>query len=99
MARADEDYERAFEAIPALPTFFQGPVAVAARTYQGIHEEIRRNRYDNLTRRARTSLLRKIRVGSGALLELFLMRGGLRRKGAGPGRRGVPVDEGQEATA
>jgi phytoene synthase len=99
MAQADEDYRRAFEAIPSLPAFFQGPVAVAARAYQGIHEEIRRNRYDNLTRRARTSRLRKIRIGSRALLDLFILRRRLGGTAEGLGRRGVPVDEGQEVTA
>jgi phytoene synthase len=60
MAKADEDYARAFEAIPSLPRFFQGPVAVAARVYQGIHDEIRWNDFDNLTLRARTSFTRKL---------------------------------------
>jgi phytoene synthase len=60
MADADADYERAFESIPALPRFFQGPVAVAASVYRGIHDEIRKNDYDNLTRRASTSLPRKV---------------------------------------
>jgi 15-cis-phytoene synthase len=67
---ADRDYDLAFEAIPALPVFFQRPVAVAARVYQGIHREIRVNGHDNLTRRAWTSLPTKIRLGAGALLEL-----------------------------
>lgn len=70
MAEADADYQRAFSSIPHLPSFFQGPVAVAAAAYQGIHEEIRRNGYDNLNRRARTSLLRKIRLGFRALFRL-----------------------------
>jgi phytoene synthase len=70
MAAADTDYERAFEAIPHLPTFARGPVAVAARVYQGIHDEIRRNGYDNLSRRARTSLPRKLALATGALIDL-----------------------------
>ncbi len=67
---AETDYEKAFEAIPALPTFFQRPVAVAGRVYGGIHREIRLNDYDNLHRRAMTSLSRKVMVGGGALWDL-----------------------------
>ena len=70
MAKAEADYERAFEAIPALPSFFQGPVAVAASVYRGILQEIRENDYDNLGRRASTSLLRKIGLGAGGLWAL-----------------------------
>ncbi len=69
-AVADRDYALAFEAIPALPRFFQRPVAVAARVYQGIHAEIRRNGYDNLTTRAWTGFPAKARLGGAALLEL-----------------------------
>ncbi len=70
MAAADAEYEAAFPAIPALPRFFQGPVAVAARVYQGIHHEIRRNGYDNLHLRAHTSFPAKLRLGSRSLLQL-----------------------------
>ena len=70
MAEADAQYERAFRALPELPPFFRRPVAIAARVYQGIHDEIRRNDYDNLGRRARTSLPRKLWVGAAALLAL-----------------------------
>jgi phytoene synthase len=74
MEEADRDYQRAFLAIPRLPLYFQRPVAVAARVYQAIHQEIRRNGYENLTRRARTSLLTKIRLGAGALMDLRELR-------------------------
>ncbi len=70
MAVADRDYALAFQAIPALPRFFQPPVAVAARVYQGIHREMRANGYDNLTRRAYTRPLRKAHLAVRALLEL-----------------------------
>jgi len=115
MTRADADYARAFQAIPALPPFFQGPVAVAARAYQAIHDGIRKNGYNNLTRRARTSLLRKLTVGARALLDLSLLKrrssregGGLekapdaRHSGfgdAGFGDKAVGPDERQEAVA
>ncbi len=71
MAAADADYQRALEALPALPPFFRRPVAVAARVYRGIHDAIRRNGYDNLTRRAATSLPRKLWLGGSALLSLW----------------------------
>ncbi|TVP75767.1 MAG: hypothetical protein EA352_07355 [Gemmatimonadales bacterium] len=70
MGAADRDYALAFEAIPALPRFYQRPVAVAGRVYQGIHQEIRRNDYDNLRARAYTSLSRKVVLGGGALWAL-----------------------------
>jgi 15-cis-phytoene synthase len=82
LTQAEVDYDQAFEAIPALPVFFQRPVAVAARVYAGIHDEIRKNGYDTLTRRAWTRLPTKMRLGGGALLELRRTR---RRFAATPG--------------
>ncbi|MFC1660696.1 squalene/phytoene synthase family protein [Gemmatimonadota bacterium] len=70
MAEAEADYEKAFEGIPTLPPFFRAPVAVAANVYRGIHREIRRNGYDNLGRRASTSLPRKIILGVQGLMRL-----------------------------
>lgn len=70
IAAADADYDLAFEAIPALPLFFQRPVAVAARVYQGIHREVERSGFDSLTRRSWTGLPTKLRLGGAALLEL-----------------------------
>ncbi len=70
IAHADSEYERAMEGVPALPTFFQRPVAVAGRVYRGIHREIRRNGHDNLTRRAHTSFSRKVILGSRGLWEM-----------------------------
>jgi phytoene synthase len=99
MAQADADYRAAFQAIPALPGFFQGPVAVAARTYQGIHDEIRRNGYDNLARRARTSPFRKTRLAGRALLDLSLQRRSRRRTVGATGENALPLKERQEATA
>lgn len=95
MERADEDYRGAFEAIPELPGFFQGPVATAARVYQGIHEEIRKNGYDNLTQRASTSLLRKGVLGIGGLLALRRSRSGKGREAADA--VGKPETEASEA--
>jgi phytoene synthase len=70
MEVADHHYENAFEAIPCLPVYYRRPVAVAARVYQGIHDEIRRNGYDNGSRRAYTSFLRKLRLGLTGLRDL-----------------------------
>jgi phytoene synthase len=70
IAEAEADYTKAFEAIPSLPSFFQGPVAVAASVYRGIHREIRKNGYDNLNLRASTSLFRKVNLGAAGFLAL-----------------------------
>ncbi|MEK9506960.1 squalene/phytoene synthase family protein [Gemmatimonadota bacterium Y43] len=70
MAEADRSYEAAFEALPELPGFYARPVAVAARVYQGIHEAIRRNHYDNGTLRAHTGRVDKLRLGWRGLREL-----------------------------
>ena len=70
MAMAEEEYDCAMEAVPALPPSFQRPVAAAARIYRGIHREIRGNDYDNLRQRAMTSLPRKIILGGRGLWEL-----------------------------
>jgi phytoene synthase len=100
MAQADADYDAAFQAIPALPGFFQRPVAVAARAYQGIHQEIRKNGYDNLTRRASTSPLRKAWLAIGALLQLSLLKRNRGRRRAGQRETPLPpLKDGQEATA
>ncbi len=74
MAIADAWYHEAFDAIPALPVSFQRPVAVAAHVYQGIHDAIRRNGYDNLRRRAYTRGTTKVRLGLSALLDLRATR-------------------------
>ncbi len=69
MRHADDAYASALDALPSLPGFFRRPVVVAARVYQGIHDEIRVNGYDNLTRRAHTSGRRKMVLASRALLD------------------------------
>jgi 15-cis-phytoene synthase len=74
METAEAEYRRAFAAIPALPPPFQRPVAVAARVYRGIHGEVRRLGYDNLRRRAHTSLPVKLGLASLALWELRAAR-------------------------
>ncbi len=49
---------------PPPPPWFRRPVAVAAEAYRGIHREVRRNDYDNLRRRAHTSLPAKLALGA-----------------------------------
>lgn len=71
---AEHDYQEAFPAIAALPAFFQRPVAVASHVYRGIHTSVRKNAYDNLGRRAFTSLSRKGVLAGGALLALRKVR-------------------------
>lgn len=67
---AERDYAIAIKGIPDLPAGFQKPVAVAAHVYRGIHAEIRRQSYDNITRRAVTSFGSKARLATMALWEL-----------------------------
>lgn len=74
MAEADRSYAAAFEALPELPGFYARPVAVAARVYQGIHEAIRRNHYDNGTMRAYTGRIDKLRLGWRGLRQLRALR-------------------------
>jgi phytoene synthase len=69
IGRADQYYEKAWPGIRALPAFFRRPVAAAASAYRGIHREIRRNGYDNLTMRAHTSTARKILLAGAGLLD------------------------------
>lgn len=67
--RADAYYEMAWPGIRALPPFFRRPVAAAASAYRGIHREIRRNDFDNLTRRAHTSTARKVLLAGFGVLD------------------------------
>ena len=67
---AERDYAMAFKGIPDLPTGFRKPVAVAAHVYRGIHAEIRRRSYDNITQRAVTSLGSKAMLATRALWQL-----------------------------
>ena len=74
MARAEADYEEAFEGLVALPPAFARSSAAASAVYRGIHDEIRRNEFDNLRQRAFTSPARKVRLAAGALAGLFIRR-------------------------
>jgi phytoene synthase len=80
MEFAECRYQRAFQAIPALPRYFQRPVLVAALAYRGIHTALRRNGYDNIGRRAYTTPADKLRIAVKAcwmpssLRELFPAR-------------------------
>jgi len=70
MRNAEARYERAFEAVAALPPFFRSPVLVSGMVYRDIHTAIRRNGYDNFSRRAHTSATRKLWLGAKARLWL-----------------------------
>jgi phytoene synthase len=67
MSVATREYVTAREAIPHLPAGFRRAVAVAAAVYEGIHDAVRRNGYDNLRRRAVTTTARKVVRAAGAL--------------------------------
>ncbi|HEY0972337.1 MAG TPA: phytoene/squalene synthase family protein [Gemmatimonadales bacterium] len=67
MTVASRDYAAAREAIPLLPCRFRRAAAVAAAVYEGIHDMIRQNGYDNLHRRAATTPARKVVLATGAL--------------------------------
>jgi phytoene synthase len=70
MSVATREYVAAREAIPHLPAGFRRAVAVAAAVYEGIHDAVRRNGYDNLRRRALTTTARKVVRAAGALWSL-----------------------------
>ncbi len=69
IGRADSWYDRAWPGIRELPAWYRRPVAVAAQAYRGIHDAVRRNGYDNLTRRASTSLVTKAALGAVGLAQ------------------------------
>lgn len=69
LERADDYYDMAWPGIRELPGFFRRPVAAATAAYRGIHREIRRNGFDNLTQRAHTSLGRKLYLAGTGLLD------------------------------
>jgi phytoene synthase len=52
MTYAESAYHRADEGIPRLPSFFRPAVGAASRLYRAIHDVVRANAYDNITRRA-----------------------------------------------
>lgn len=74
MRMAEAEYAAAFAWLTALPAAVQPAMAVAARVYAGIHCALRDNGYDNLTRRARTSLARKMILALRALADLRRVR-------------------------
>lgn len=92
MADAEAHYELGFEALPALPLWYARPVAVAARVYEGIHDAVRANGYDSLTRRAHTSRGRKVRLGARALAELWRVRRNSRRSSEWSLHEASPAD-------
>jgi phytoene synthase len=71
---ADATYSRAFAAIPYLPPAFGRTTAVAAAVYRGIHHVVRQSGYDNLTRRATTTLSQKCALGIDGLRRAWSTR-------------------------
>lgn len=69
MEHAERAYARADEAIPMLPPFFRPAVAAASRLYRAIHDVVRANGYDNITRRAVVPAAHKLAVAREALAE------------------------------
>ena len=70
MTVATRNYVAAREAISHLPPGFGRAVAVAAAVYEGIHDAIRRNSYDNFRRRAVTTTAQKVVRAVAALWSL-----------------------------
>lgn len=70
MTEADSAYLSAYEGMPFLPARFRRPIAVAAQVYRGIHDEVRANKYNNLTLRAHTPLLKKILLARKGIKQL-----------------------------
>ena len=68
IAVAEVDYDRAADAIPRLPIEFRRAAGVASAVYRGIHDAIRRNGYDNLTRRAYTTSSQKVILAASVLM-------------------------------
>ena len=68
IAVAESDYDRSNDAIPRLPVEFRRAAGVASAVYRGIHDAIRENGYDNLTRRAYTTPSRKVILAASALV-------------------------------
>ena len=67
MLIAETDYDAGREAMSGLPAHFRHSVAVAAAVYEGIHDVIRRNGYDNVHQRAVTSARNKLTLAASAL--------------------------------
>jgi 15-cis-phytoene synthase len=75
MEHADRDYATALGAVGELPPYFRRAVVAAAHVYRGIHDEIRANGYDNLTRRAHTATWTKLRLAVRGLMGTSVVTG------------------------
>jgi phytoene synthase len=60
METAEQFYEKSFDGISALPFRTRHGIRAAARMYREILNEVRANRYDNLSQRAYVSFRRKL---------------------------------------
>jgi len=79
-------YRKAWEAIPTLSWRFGPSVAVAAEVYRGIHAVVRRNRYNNLTKRAYTGTGRKLLLATAALTRFTVEKAILSLQNVTPSR-------------
>ena len=62
MHTADTRYRRGLEGVEALPVRMRLGIRAAARMYREVHNEVRANSYDDLSRRGHTTLPRKLRL-------------------------------------
>ena len=90
MDTADSRYERAWEGLVRLPPRFGLAASIASGVYRGIHREIIRNRYNNLTRRARTSSTRKLLLAMTSWCRLRELRRDLSSGRANVTERPIP---------
>lgn len=67
MLVAEADYREAELGIAMLPLFFGDAVAIAARVYAAIHDQIRANGYDTARQRATTSFVQKVSLARATL--------------------------------
>lgn len=74
MELAEVDYSAAFAWLPSLPNALQPGMAVAAELYRAIHGALRRNKYNNISKRAATSSPRKFVIAVHALRSLHRAR-------------------------
>ena len=74
MERAEADYSYAFRGLTAIPPSFARAAAVAAEVYRGIHQALRKKRYNNFRYRAYTRWFDKIFLAFRALYRLRQMQ-------------------------
>lgn len=84
---AQAEYRATFAWLPIMPSALQPGLAIAARVYEGILSSLRRNAYDNIGKRAGTSIVRKIGIAVRAMHAL-----GRARRAGMPARADASLD-------